>query len=164
MVGWFGLNGSADLTRRVSEILKTRDWFQLFRNTNPQVVVLANDDKLHNVNTLTATRTATGTTVLAAAAISPNQVWVTGFNLSLVGVATTTVSTAAIRVVRDGQIITLGIIGIASVLGGTGQSNSIAHDFNHPVRIDAGTNISLTTVQLANTVVHGTVHVVTNKI
>lgn len=164
MVGWFGLNGSSDLTRRVSEILKTRDWLQLFRNNNPQVVVVANDDKLNNVNTFTAVRTGTGTTNLTAAATSPSQVWVTALSISMEGVATATVSTAAIRGVRDGQTITLAIIGLEGALGNLGVANSISHDFSHPVRVDAGTNISLTTVQSSAITIHGTVHTVTNKI
>jgi len=161
---WRGLNMNAELTRRVSEILKTRDWLQLFRNTVPQVVIVGNDDKLHNVDTLVAARTATGTTNLRTTAIRPSQTWITALSLSIAGLATTTVSTAAIRAVRDGQTITLAIINIAASLAGEGQSNSIAHDFSHPIRVDENTNISLTTVQTANTFVNATVHIVTNKL
>lgn len=161
---WRGLNMNAELTRRVSEILKTRDWLQLFRNSVPQVVIVGNDDKLHNVNTLTGTRTATGTTVLGVTAIAPSQVWITALSLSIAGTPTTTVATAAIRGVRDGQTITLAIIGQEGGIGTLGQSNSITHDFTHPIRVDANTNISLTTVQNANQTIHGTVHIVTNKL
>jgi len=157
-------NQNAELIRRIAEIAKTRDTIQLLTNWRPQVVVVANDSMLLNPNTFTAFRSSTGTSNLTAAAGSPSQVWVTAISISLSGLGTTTVTTAALRAVVNGQTVTLGIVSISGNLAGTTTANTITHSFTHPVRIDAGTNISLTTVQTTNTNAHATVHTITNRL
>jgi len=157
-------NQNAELIRRIAEIAKTRDTLQLLTNWKPQVVVVANDSMLLNPFTLTAARTTTGTSNMGTNAGSPSQVWITAIILSLSGTANSTESTAAIRAVVNGQTVTIAIINIAAALAGEPQSNSIALSFTHPVRVDADTNISLTTVQSANTFVRATVHTITNRL
>jgi len=159
-------NQNAEITRRISELAKTRDTLQLLTNLFPQVVVVANDDKLDVVDSFNVSRTSTGTTAITTVATAPSQVWITGFSLQMALIGMLLVSEAEITAVINGQTKTIGKIEFPNVaLNAGNDSDSITMSLTHPIRVDAASVINLVIVNgAAAAVATATVHTVTNKL